>query len=139
ANDWFFRSLNAFRSTPNGGGVLIYQDSTGANALFPKGQGLFDYGMLLQGGYFIIPKKLEVAARWSFIRGDSGDINGSGRFATVTIPGVLTATGAPAPVHVVAAAFRNFHEADEYAMGLNYYFKGQLLKWCTDLCIYRGG
>jgi hypothetical protein len=138
-NDWFFRSLNAFRSTPNGQGNIIYQDSTGSNALFPRGQGLFDYGMLLQGGYFIVPKKLEVAARWSWIRGDSGDINGSGRFTTVNIPGVVDAMGNSAPVHVVAGAFRNFHEANEYAIGVNYYFKGQQLKWSTDFSVYRGG
>ena len=36
-------------------------------------------------------------------------------------------------------AFRNFHEADEYAIGVNYYFKGQQLKWSTDFSIYRGG
>src|SRR5438874_2160311 len=34
-NDWFFRSLNSFRTTPNGRGVIVYQDSTGSNALFP--------------------------------------------------------------------------------------------------------
>ena len=42
--------------------------------------GLVDYGTMLQAGYFIIPKKLEVAARWSWIRGESGDINGKGTF-----------------------------------------------------------
>lgn len=132
-NDWFFRSLNNFRTTPNGQGNIIYQDSTGANALFPANHGLFDYGFLLQAGYFIVPKRLEVAARWCYIRGDSGDINGDGRFRTTTIPGVAN------PVRVINNAFRNFHEADEFSVGVNYYWKRQLLKWQTDFSVYNGG
>jgi hypothetical protein len=132
-NDWFFRNLDNFRTTPNGRGNIIYQDATGANALYPGGHGLFDYGTMLQAGYFIVPKKWEVAARWSYIRGESGDINGNGRFTTTTIPGV------PGTVRVVQNAFRNFHEADEWAIGLNYYWKRQLFKWQTDFSWYEGG
>jgi outer membrane murein-binding lipoprotein Lpp len=131
-NDWFFRNLNNFRTTPNGAGNIIYQDGTGANALFPHNKGLFDYGMVLQSGYFIVPKKWEVVARWSWIRGDSGDINGNGKFTTTMIPGVGS-------VHVVNGAFTNFHEAREFAVGVNRYWKGQLLKWQTDFSIYDGG
>jgi hypothetical protein len=40
----------------------------------------------------------------------------------------------PAP-----GAFTHFHEANEYAVGVNYYFKRQLLKWQTDFSIYQGG
>jgi hypothetical protein len=132
-NDWFFRDLNNFETTPNGRGNIIYQDTTGANALFPRNRGLFDYGMQLQVGYFLVPKKWEVVARWDMIRGESGDINGDGKFKNITIPGV---TG---NVRVVENAFHNFHEADEYGIGINYYFKRQLLKWQTDLSYYRGG
>jgi hypothetical protein len=132
-NDWFFRNLNNFRTTPNGLGNIIYTDSTGANALFPARHGLFDYGMELMGGYFLVPKKWEVVGRWSWVRGDSGDLNGNGRFTTVRIPGVAT------PVRVIDGAFQNFHEAREFGVGLNYYFRGQMLKWSTDFSIYDGG
>jgi hypothetical protein len=136
-NEWWVRDLNNFRTTPNGQGNIIYQDNLGpggaaANALFPK-HGLIDYGMNLQAGYFIVPKRVEIAARWAWLRGQSGDINGNGTFRTVILPGV---TG---PVHVVNGAFRNFHEADEYTIGVNYFFKRHLLKWQTDFGIYNGG
>jgi hypothetical protein len=137
SNEWWLRNLNNFRTTPNGLGNIIYQDTLGpggaaTNALFPA-HGLLDYGMTLQGGYFVIPKKLQVVARWSWVRGESGDINGTGKFTTVTLPGVV------GPVHVVDGAFRQFHEADEYGVGFNYYLKGQLLRLCTDLSFYEGG
>lgn len=136
SNDWWVRNLNHFETTPNGLNNIIYsipqQNGTTVNALFPRG-GLVDYGMQLQGGYFVIPRKLEVVARWTWIRGQSGDLNGNGTFTTQTVPGV---TG---PVRVMNGAFRQFHEADEYAIGVNYYFKRQLLKWQTDLGLYRGG
>ena len=136
-NEWWLRDLNNFRTTPNGLGNIIYQDNLGpggaaANALFPK-HGLIDYGMNLQAGYFIVPKKLEIAARWAWIRGQSGDINGNGTFRTVTVPGVA------GTVHVANGAFRNFHEANEYTVGFGYFFKRHLLKWQTDFGIYDGG
>ena len=113
-----------------------YQDTLGAggatrNALFPH-HGLTDYGTMLQAGYFIIPKKLEIAARWSWIRGESGDINGKGTFTTVALPGGITADR-------VNGAFRQFHEANEYAIGINRYWKRQQLKWQTDFSWYEGG
>jgi hypothetical protein len=132
-NDWFFRNLNNFRTTPNGLGNIIYADGAGKNALFPANHGLFDYGMVLQSGYFIVPKTWEIVARWSWIRGDSGDLNGNGKFTNVTLPGV---TG---PVRVIQGAFTNFHEAREFAIGVNRYWKGQLLKWQTDFSVYDGG
>ncbi len=136
-NEWWFRNLNNFHSARNGHDQIIYQASTAgggsANALFPSQHGLLDYGMQLQAGYFVIPKKMELVARWSWISGQSGDINGNGRFTTVTVPGV---TG---PVRVVDGAFRHFHEADEYTVGLNYFFWGESLKWQTDVGFYRGG
>jgi hypothetical protein len=132
-SDWFFRDLNNFQSAPTGHNQIIYMDSTGAKALFPNGHALIDYGMLLQAGYFIVPKRLEVVARWAWIRGDSGDLNGNGTFKTTRVAGV---TG---PVRVINGAFTNFHEADEYAVGVNYYFRRHLLKWQSDFNIYEGG
>ncbi|HLN32151.1 MAG TPA: hypothetical protein VK395_30760 [Gemmataceae bacterium] len=131
-NDWFCHILDEFRTTPNGKGQIIYTDGTGSNALLPIGKSLFDYGMVLQAGYFVVPKKWEVVGRWSFISGDSGDLNGNGKFTTETIAGV-------GPVHVIDGAFTNFHLASEYAIGVNRYWKGQLLKWSTDFSIYDGG
>jgi hypothetical protein len=34
---------------------------------------------------------------------------------------------------------RQFHEANEYTIGVNYYFKRQNLKWQTDFGIFDGG
>jgi hypothetical protein len=130
-NEWWCRDLNDFHTTPSGRNFIVYQDTGGHNSLFER-HALLDYGMQLEGGYFIIPKKLEVVARWSWISGDSGDVNGNGTFHTVTVPGI---TG---PVRVINGAFHNNHEADEYAIGVNYYFKGHFLKWQTDLGWYRG-
>jgi hypothetical protein len=136
-NEWWLRNLNNFRSTPNGRGNIVYQDTLGpggasTNALFPV-HGLLDYGTTLQAGYFLVPKRLEVAARWSWIRGESGDINGLGTFRAVAVPGFA------GPIHVVNGAFRQFHEANEYTIGVNYFFKRHLLKWQTDFGIYEGG
>src|SRR5205085_1455001 len=86
-NEWWLRDLNHFRTTPNGLGNIIYTSNFG-NSLFPANHALVDYGMNFQVGYFIIPKKLEVAARWSWIRGQSGDINGNGKATKVAVPGV---------------------------------------------------
>jgi hypothetical protein len=133
-NEWYLRDLVGFATTPNGGNNIIYQDAAGNNALFPR-HALLDYGTTVQGGYFIIPKKLELVARYSMIRGESGDIMGNFKFTTTTIP---TASG-PAVVRVYDGAFRQFHEAREAAVGINYYFHRQLLKWQTDFGIYDGG
>ncbi len=131
-NEWWARRLTGFQSNPLGGNLILYQDGSGANALFPGGN-LLDVGTLVQSGYFLIPKKLEVAARYSWITGDSGDINGSGKFHTITIPGIR------GPVRVINNAFRSFHEAREIAVGMNYFFYGQMVKWSTDFSVYRGG
>jgi hypothetical protein len=137
-NEWWLRDLNNFQTTPNGRGNIIYTSTLGpggaaANALFPADHGLIDYGMNLSAGYFLIPKHLEVAVRWAWIRGQSGDINGNATFTTRTVPGV---TG---PVQVVNGAFRNYHEANEYTVGVNYYFQRHFLKWQTDFGWYTGG
>jgi hypothetical protein len=67
------------------------------------------------------------------VHGESGDINGDHTFHTITIPGLV------APVHVVDGAFRHFRDAGEYTIGINYFFKRQLLKWQTDFGVYTGG
>src|SRR5262249_17818711 len=87
SNEWYLRDLNNFRTTPNVLVDIIYTDSLGHNALFPH-HALLDYGSTLQGGYFIVPKKWELVARFSFVRGESGDINGTGKVTTVTLPGI---------------------------------------------------
>jgi hypothetical protein len=131
-NDWFFRSLNDFRTVPSGKGNIIYQDAGGNNSLFPT-HGLFDYGMVLQGGYFIVPRKWEIVGRWSWINGDSGNIQGDGKFTTTTVPGVA------GTVRVYQDAFHEYSEAREFAVGVNYYWKRQLFKWQTDFSVYQGG
>jgi hypothetical protein len=139
-NEWWFRSINNFQAAPGSGNNIIYSvagvngaGGTPANYLFPAGKAFFDYGTDLQAGYFLIPKKLEVAVRWSWITGDSGDPFGNGRFTTIAVPGVA------GPVRVATGAFTHSHEAQEYTFGVNYYFKRHLWKWQTDLGYYRGG
>jgi hypothetical protein len=81
SNEWWFRELNNFHSPPTGFDQILYTYTDPRNpkstitALFPN-KALFDYGMTLQGGYFVIPKKLELVARWSWVSGDSGDLIG---------------------------------------------------------------
>ncbi|QDV25125.1 porin family protein [Aureliella helgolandensis] len=40
---------------------------------------LFDHGLWLQGGYILIPEKLEVLARWSRVQGNSGTLGNDQR------------------------------------------------------------
>jgi hypothetical protein len=157
-NDWWFRDINNLRGrrlpvNAAGGPVfpgngldqaILYSTQLPGGAatatLFPAHTGLFDYGMLLQAGYFIVPKKLEVCARWSYIRGDSGNIYGNGTSRLLSTA-EKAAIGVPAatPVRVFNDAFRHFQEVDEYALGVNYFFKRHLLKWQTDFSVYNGG
>jgi len=83
-----------------------------------------DYGMQLQAGYFIVPKKWEVAARWGFINGQSGDIYGNGTFRQVG--SVTPAGGAATPLVVYNNAFKEYHQSNEYTIGLNRYWRRQL-------------
>jgi hypothetical protein len=153
-NDWWVRDLDNFRGRrfptgayPGNGinePILYSVNNVGSNALnqvalFPH-HAILDYGTMLQAGYFIVPKKLEIAGRWSWIRGESGNIRGNGTFTTLT-PAQTAALGIPAgnTVRVYNDAFRHFSEAQEYAVGINYYWKGQQLKWQTDLSWYNGG
>jgi hypothetical protein len=110
-------------------------------ALFPSGVGLDQYGFNLQGGYFLIPKKLEVVARWANIRGDDGSINGDGsRTALTAAQKTELGLGAvPGTIYQVGHAFGHESGSNEYAIGINYYFKRQLVKWQTDLSFYTGG
>jgi hypothetical protein len=92
---------------------------------------------------------LEVAARYDLIDGVSGDVNGSGTFTTVAAStlGIKTSTAttlpsntlAPTTVRVVNGAFEHFHPSQEIAMGINYFFYGEKVKWQTDFGVYTGG
>jgi len=123
SNEWWFRYLNNFETVPTGGNVIRYNSNLASNVIFPVNS-LFDYGMQLQGGYFVIPDKLEVMARWSMISGQSGNIDGDG----VLLPG-----------GIVRGAFRNYETANEYTVGFNYFVRRHLLKFTTDFGIYDGG
>lgn len=147
-NEWWFRNLDHFETTPNGGNRILYSSNisspvagtaigTSTAALFNRG-GLFDYGTTVQGGYFIIPKKLEIVGRMSRVWGQSGDVNGNGRTASVVLVPNVGVAGST-PVRVIDGAFHNFHEATEWAGGFNYYFKRNFLKWSTDVSWYHGG
>jgi hypothetical protein len=148
SNEWWIRQLDNFHSAPNGGGMILYtytdpRTNSAVTALFPN-KALIDYGMTLQGGYFVVPKKLELVARWSYVSGDSGDVLGN---THVPPQAFLIPSGVPAAalkgglerVQINSGAFTNFHQANEYTVGVNYYFKRQFLKWQTDFSIYTGG
>lgn len=138
-NDWWVQDLTNFQGAKNSLGMsnpILYNSNRFGNtenvtSLFPGGS-MYDYGFNLAVGYFLVPKKWEVAARWDFISGQSGSPNGNGTFTTTNLPGVGS-------VRVVNGAFRTFHEADEYTVALNRYWRGQMLKWQTDVGYYRGG
>ena len=147
-NDWFLRNVDNFRGTKLANGTnrpILYTSNNAAGAtsvsLFPEGVGVLDFGTTVQGGYFVIPKKLELCARYSWIRGQSGDINGNRTGSHTLTAAQIAAMGIPAgtTVTVVNGAFRNYAEAQELAFGVNYFFKRQLVKWQTDLSFYNGG
>ena len=128
-NEYFVRYLDNFQTLPAGGGVIYYTDYIGGTknlAQFPVNS-LTDYGMILEGGCFAIPTKFEFVARWSLVCGESGNINGNG--TAHTSGGVQTVNG----------AFRNYSTANEYTVGMNWYFRGHLLKWQSDVGYYFGG
>ena len=57
--------------------VMRWWDNTGA--LYPTGAGtLFSHGFYVQGGYFFVPKRWELAARASFVWNDDPVLNGEG-------------------------------------------------------------
>ncbi len=153
-NGYWARDLNNFRgvreSTGNGTAAypgngrdnsILYTVNTSPTAttaaLFPSNKALIDLGAQLQGGYFVLPKKLELVARVSVITGDSGDVYGDG-LATATKTTITDAAGAHT-VLVIPGAFSHNHTSEEYAVGLNYYFYRQLVKWQTDVSWYNGG
>jgi hypothetical protein len=147
SNEWWLRDLCGFKAAPNGNDLIFYtfpdpRTKSTITALFPD-KALIDYGMQLQGGYFLIPHKLEVVARWSWVRGDSGDLIGDlgGPTQSIRVPnGIGTgARGGFQRVQINPGAFTHFHEADEYAVGFNYYIRRQLVKWSTDFGLYQGG
>jgi hypothetical protein len=148
-NEWWLRDLNTFKGlksatvggtpTTNNTGVsnpILYTSTiggVGAASLFPQNRGIIDYGFSLQSGYFLIPRKLEIAGRWAWIRGQSGNVNGDGTFTTITNPAIQGGA-----IRVVNNAFREYQEANEYAVGINYYFYRHNVKWQTDFSVYTG-
>lgn len=147
-NDWFVRDLDNFRGQHLAGAnghldnTIIYTVADPLrgtrNAILPANHGIVDFGTQLQGGYFIIPKKLEIAARWSWINGQSGNLRGTNQFVTATPAsvGVGAATFAPGTLGRYVGAFSKFSAANEYTVGVNYYWKRQNLKWQTDVGYY---
>lgn len=69
---------------------------------------LFDHGFMLQSGYFILPRKLQLLSRWSRIVGDSGTL------------GVVE------------------HSADEAAGGVVWYFRSHEAKLTLDVTHLNG-
>lgn len=131
-NEWWARELNDFQAVGRGNTPILYRDGSGANAIFPV-RNVVDYGTTVQAGYFVLPKKLELVSRYSWIRGESGDIDGSGKILkTIAVPGAGN-------VRIIDGAFRHFHESTEYAVGVNYFFRRELVKWQTDIGLYQGG
>ncbi|HZT81861.1 MAG TPA: hypothetical protein VFA26_16665, partial [Gemmataceae bacterium] len=149
-NEWWVRDLCGFKGEPipgtNQGRPILYQANrpgsfSNFTALFPNDHAIIDIGAAFQVGYFIIPRKLEIAGRYSFVSGQSGNLLGDGNQGRVVRQVVIPdpAGGAPVTANVIQGAFRNFHTADEIAIGVNYFFKRQMLKWSADVGYYRGG
>jgi hypothetical protein len=146
-NDFWIRDLQDFKATPKGFDQIIYsytdpRTKSTVNALFPN-KSLIDYGYQLQAGYFIIKKKLEVVARWSWISGESGDVLGDTNQTptVISVPngGTGKAAASLSRVQINPGAFSHFHSVNEYTVGINYFFRGELLKWSTDFSVYQGG
>jgi hypothetical protein len=143
-NDWWAQQLDNFRgqhvsATNDLNQPILYTNGAGQLSLFPAKHGLANYGQQLQAGYFVVPHKLGVCARWSWLTGNSGNINGNGTETTKaagTIPGVPAGLGA---IRVVNGAFDHFQNVNELAVGVNYFFYGQRLKWQNDVSWYNGG
>jgi len=69
---------------------------------------LFDHGLILQTGYFVVPHKLEIMARWSRIAGNSGTLGAT------------------------------YQSADEIAAGIAWYIHGHNLKIVFDATHVNG-
>ena len=147
-SDSWLRNLDNFRGMKGPGNrnrpILYNVNNIGSNALtnvalFNRG-GMIDYGSQLQAGYFVVPKKVELVARYEWIRGQTGDIRGNGTFSTLT-PAQTVALGIPAgtTVRVYNDAFRKAQESTAITFGVNYFIYGQNVKWQTDVGFYNGG
>lgn len=143
----WLRDLQHFRGSRNAAGVdnaILFSawdpaTNTRFAGVFRRGH-IADYGQTTQAGYFIVPKKFEIAGRFSWINGQSGSIEGN-RFAdaaALPVNGALSAASGQT-VREVPGAFQRYQTAYEYAVGVNYYWKRQLLKWQTDFSVYQGG
>lgn len=69
---------------------------------------LFDHGLWLESGYFLVPTEWQVLARWSRVQGDSGTLGGRDR------------------------------SSDEVAAGLVRYFQGQNVRMSLDVTHLNG-
>jgi hypothetical protein len=147
SDEFWVRNLNDFKAPPNGFDQIWYtyvdpRTKATVTALFPN-KTLVDFGNQLQGGYFVVPHKLELVARWSFISGDSGDVLGNTNLPPTVFSapnGVAGKAGAGLTrVQINPGAFSNYHLASEYDFGVNYFFRRHNLKWQTDFTLYQGG
>jgi hypothetical protein len=158
-NEWWVRDYDNFRGERNtvlgGNYPILYtaNSPSGATstALFDRNS-MIDFGTAIQTGYFLIPHKLEIAARYDLISGVSGDINGNGTYTSVSatslgikeaaaVGGVQPANTVPlgTTVRVVNGAFTHYHVSQEIAVGVNVFFFGEKVKWQTDVGLYTGG
>ena len=87
-SEYYFRQIRGFRG-----------------AAIPE---LFDHGLWLQMGKFVIPEKCELIARWSRVDGESGTLGASNQ------------------------------SSDEIAGGFAWYFRGQNAKFVLDLTHLNG-
>lgn len=69
---------------------------------------LFDHGMWLEAGYFLVPNQWQVLSRWSRVQGNSGTLGGRDR------------------------------SSDEVAVGLARYFRGQNIRLTVDATHLNG-
>jgi len=95
------------------GEVLVRLHASGINPSDTKKRAgsfpsLLDDGFVLQSGYFVIPEKLELIARWSRIAGDSGTL------------GLVSAS------------------SDEFGAGFVWYFRGHNAKLTFDANRFNG-
>jgi hypothetical protein len=134
-NEWYFRNYDGLHSVNPRSDAILYNDGFGAASLLNR-RSFMDYGMAVQSGYFVIPKKFELIGLYSMINGVSGDIYGNGTFRNVLVP---TNAAGFTTVRSYNGAFSNPHMAQEIGGGFNYYWFGQLVKWQNDLSYYRGG
>ncbi len=126
----WWRDLNNFAALNHD--AILYQVPGGAFALFPN-HALNDFGVTTQTGYFLVPRKFLMGARWSTVIGESGNIFGNG------LPPFVVGSVNGTPVLAYPEAFRRYGQANEFTISAAYYFRGNNVKWESDLGRYTGG